>query len=138
MSDIHVAAAIIKGPEGLLAAKRADVESEAAWEFPGGKIEPGEDAERAIRREIFEELGCKLQVVQFYDTFESDLGNDRLVMEVFVCTLGPDEEPKALEHSELRWIQRDDLLSVQWLAADHQLALSIGVFWDQFFEEEHL
>ena len=138
MAQIHVAAAIIRGPEGLLAAKRADVEGEAAWEFPGGKLEAGESAENAVRREIFEELGCHLQVVQMYDTFESSLGENTLVMDTFVCTLAPSEQPQALEHADLRWVKRDDLMDVAWLEADRQVAMSIGMFWDQWFEEEHL
>ncbi len=138
MQTIRVAAAAIERDKHLLAAKRADVEGDAAWEFPGGKIEEGEGAEEALRREIAEELGCQLQVILPFDTIEHDYPDFHLSMELFVCTLAPGAEPAALEHADLKWLSKDELLSVEWLAADHEAAMRLGLFWDQFFEEEHL
>ncbi len=138
MQTIRVAAAAIERDKHLLAAKRADVEGDAAWEFPGGKIEEGEGAEEALRREIAEELGCQLQVILPFDTIEHDYPDFHLSMELFVCTLAPGAEPSALEHADLKWLSKDELLSVEWLAADHEAAMRLGLFWDQFFEEEHL
>ena len=108
------------------------------WEFPGGKIEAGENAEEALRREIQEELGCGLQLVLPFDTIESDYPDFHLSMEVFVCTLTPQSTPSPKEHAELRWITKDDITSVDWLSADRKAATELGMFWDMFFESEHL
>ncbi len=138
LPTIHVAAAVIEKDKCLLAAKRSDVEGPAAWEFPGGKVEDGETPEDALRREIDEELGCGLQMILPFDTIECDTCEFHLTMDLFVCTLAPGAEPVAREHAELRWLSKNDLLSVEWLPADHDAAMRLGLFWDQFFEEEHL
>ncbi len=138
LPTIHVAAAAIEKDKCLLAAKRSDVEGPAAWEFPGGKVEDGETPEDALRREIDEELGCGLQMILPFDTIECDTCEFHLSMDLFVCTLAPGAEPVAREHAELRWLSKNDLLSVEWLPADRDAALRLGLFWDQFFEEEHL
>ena len=139
MDTIHVAAAIIENDsKEILCAKRADIAGGAAWEFPGGKVEPGESPEDALRREIDEELGCKLQMILPFDTVEHDYPDFHLSMDVYVCTTAPGAEPEAREHAELRWINKDQLTGVDWLPADHEVALKLGMFWDMFFEEEHL
>lgn len=139
MSTVHVAAAIIQNDQKqILAAKRSDVESGPAWEFPGGKIEAGETAEEALRREIQEELGCGLQLVLPFDTIEADYPGFHLSMEAFICTLTPKSTPSPREHAELRWITKDDITSVGWLPADRKAATKLGMFWDMSFESEHL
>ncbi len=139
MNTIHVAAAIIENnKKEILAAKRSDVAAGAAWEFPGGKVEDGERTEDALRREIDEELGCRLQMILPFDTVEHDYPEFHLSMDLFVCTLAPGAEPEAREHAELRWVNKDQLTSIDWLPADHEAALKLGMFWDMFFEEEHL
>lgn len=139
MQTVHVAAAVVMRDEKVLAAKRADAEGPLCWEFPGGKIEPGEAPADALRREAQEELGCRLGASWFYDTIEHDYADFHLTMECFVCTLAPGEEPRASAgvHDELRWLSQDQMLSVGWLDADKKLATSVGVFWDQIFEPEH-
>lgn len=139
METIHVAAAIIENNnKEILAAKRSDVSEGPAWEFPGGKIEEGEIPETALRREIDEELGCKLQLVLPFDTVEHDYPDFHLSMDVFVVTLAPGNTPETREHSELRWVNKDQLTEVEWLPADHEVALKLGMFWDMYFAEEHL
>lgn len=139
MNTVHVAAAIIQNDQKqILAAKRNDVGAGPAWEFPGGKIEDGENAEDALRREIQEELGCGLQLVLPFDTIEADYPDFHLSMETFVCTLAPESTASSKEHAELRWIAKNDITSVDWLPADKEAATKLGMFWDMFFESEHL
>lgn len=134
----HVAAAIIRGKDGVLAAERADGELDGFWEFPGGKVEQGETSEEALRREISEELGARLQLVWYLDTVEYDYPDFHLSMDCFVCSLAEGSVPHALEHSALRWLSPNDLLDVRWLPADEGLVRSIGTMWDQLFQAEHL
>ena len=139
MQTVSVVAAIIENDDKeILAARRADVEGDEAWEFPGGKVEEGESPEDALRREIDEELGCKLQMILPFDTVERDYPDFHLSMDVFVCTLAPGAEPEAREHATLRWINKDQLTDIDWLPSDSEAALKLGMFWDMFFEEEHL
>ena len=139
MQTVSVVAAIIENDDKeILAARRADVEGDEAWEFPGGKVEEGESPEDALRREIDEELGCKLQMILPFDTVERDYPDFCLSMDVFVCTLAPGAKPEAREHAALRWINKDQLTDIDWLPADSEAALKLGMFWDMFFEEEHL
>ena len=139
METIHVAAAIIENNnKEILTAKRSDVSEGPAWEFPGGKVEDGETPEEALRREIDEELGCALQLVLPFDTVEHDYPDFHLSMDVFVVTLAPGNAPETREHSELRWVNKDQLTEVEWLPADHEVALKLGMFWDMYFAEEHL
>ena len=140
MRTVHVAAAVIKSDRGILACRRADTQGDGGWEFPGGKVEEGEAAEAACRREIAEELGCCLQLAWPYDVVETDYSDFHLVMDCFTCTLEPGERPVATPgvHSELRWVDRDQLMDVGWLPADRTLAQSLGMNWDAAFGAEFL
>lgn len=140
MRTVHVAAAVIKSDRGILACRRADTQGDGGWEFPGGKVEEGESAEAACRREIAEELGCRLQLAWPYDVIETDYSDFHLVMDCFACTLEPGERPVATPgvHSELRWVDRDQLMDVGWLPADRTLAQSLGMNWDAAFGAEFL
>lgn len=91
LPTVHVAAAIIQRDGVILAARRAH--GMDGWEFPGGKVEPGETSEEACRREVTEELGCKLQVMWLLDTLTYDYPEFHLVMDCFVCTLAPGQSP---------------------------------------------
>ena len=140
MRTVHVAAAVIKSDRGILACRRADTQGDGGWEFPGGKVEEGESAEAACRREIAEELGCCLQLAWRDDDAETDYSDFHLVMDCFTCTLEPGERPVATPgvHSELRWVDRDQLMDVGWLPADRTLAQSLGMNWAAAFGAEFL
>lgn len=139
-ATIPVVAAVVTRGETVLAAHRTDGLEGPGWEFPGGKPKEGETAEQAVRREFAEEMGARLQVVWDYDGFSHEVpGVGRLSMEVFVATLEPGEEPAATaEHDRLAWLGRDDLLSVDWLPIDGEVARELGHYWDDIFIEEHL
>lgn len=139
MQTIHVAAAIIYRDERILAARRPDTpEAKGGWELPGGKVEQGETSEQALRREISEELLMSLTTMWPFDTVEHDYDSFHLSMDCFVCPVGPLQEPTLTEHAEARWLRRDELLDVDWLAADKKVVTELGTYWDQIFAAEHL
>lgn len=138
MREVHVAAGILYRDNALLAARRAPGTFEGLWEFPGGKVEVGETAEEALRREIREELACSLSTVWHYDTITHTYDDFTVVMDCFICMLAPDEEPKPQVHDELRWLSREELLDVAWLEADVALVQGLGTWWDTIFSPAHL
>lgn len=134
----RVAAAIIQSGERILSCQRGYGDLKDGWEFPGGKVEPGETSEQACRREIEEELGCRLGTMWYLDTVEHDYQDFHLSMDCYVAYLAPGQEPHLLEHEGARWLSQAELLDVDWLPADRGLVERIGLMWDQIFLPEHL
>lgn len=133
----HVAAAIIQSGGRILSCQRGYGEMKDGWEFPGGKVEPGETAEQACRREIEEELGCRLGTMWYLETVEYDYPDFHLSMDCFVATLAVGQKPHLLEHEGARWLSQGELPDVDWLPADRELVRMLGVWWDQVFLPEH-
>ncbi len=117
MKNIEVVAAIIQKNNKILATKRGYGEFENMWEFPGGKIEAGETRETALKREIKEELDADITIDQFLITVEYPYPNFHLIMHCYFCSL-INGEFNLLEHNEARWLDLDNLWSVDWLQAD--------------------
>jgi 8-oxo-dGTP diphosphatase len=88
------------------------------WEFPGGKVEPGEDPEDALRREIREELAVDISISRYFGRTEYDYESFYLVMECYLCLLAPDEEISLLEHRAAEWVGAERARTLKWLAAD--------------------
>lgn len=135
--NLHVAAAIIVRDGRVLAAQRSHGMKDG-WELPGGKLEPGETAEDACRREIREELGIELGVLWPFTTVRHDYPDFSITMDVFCAPIPAATEPQMLDHEALRWLGRDDLLGVDWLAADLEVVRSLGLSWSDVFEDMHL
>ena len=120
MKTIEVVAAIIQKGDKIFATQRGYGDFKDWWEFPGGKMEPGETPEEALVREIREELSADIQVGKLLYTVEWDYPQFHLTMHCYMCTLVQD----ALhlnEHEAARWLKADELRSVNWLPADNQL-----------------
>ena len=118
MKTINVAAAIIhRGNREFLCTQRGYGEYEGWWEFPGGKIEPGESPEAALRREIMEELGVEIAVGELLCTVEYDYPAFHLRMHCFMCRIAGGEIDLR-EHKSARWLTAETLDSVEWLPAD--------------------
>jgi 8-oxo-dGTP diphosphatase len=110
-----VGAAIVRDGRVLAARRTAPAEAAGRWEFPGGKVEPGEPPEVALAREIAEELGCGVTVGDWLPG-AVPIG-DRHELVVAVCTL-TGGEPAPVEHDETRWLAGDELDAVDWLGPD--------------------
>jgi 8-oxo-dGTP diphosphatase len=117
MKELRVVAAIIRDGDRVLATQRGYGPWKDSWEYPGGKIEPGETPEAALIREIEEELRVRIAPERFFCTAEYDYPDFHLSMDCFLCRIEAGE-PEFPEHEAARWLTRETLLSVDWLPAD--------------------
>ena len=120
MKTINVVAAIIKDGDKIFATQRGYGEFKDGWEFPGGKIEENETAEKALIREIKEELNTTIKIEQYFDSAEYDYPNFHLSMKCYICSI-VEGELILLEHESAKWLHIDDIDSVDWLPADLSL-----------------
>ena len=121
MKYITVSAAIIRDAQNrIFATQRGGGDWKDWWEFPGGKIEPGETPEEALRREIREELDTEIAVGELLHTVEWDYPKFHLTMHCFLCTV-ESGSLTLLEHEAARWLAPTELASVQWLPADWEV-----------------
>lgn len=114
---IKVVAALIRRGDLLFATQRGYGQYKDWWEFPGGKIEAGESPEKALIREIREELGAGIAVDEFLMTVEYDYTEFHLSMDCFWCHV-EEGHLTLLEHEAARWLPIHDLKQVNWLPAD--------------------
>ena len=117
MKTIRVVAAVIRDKEKIFATARGYGEFKGQWEFPGGKVEPGETPQQALKREIMEELNTEIEVGELIDTIEYDYPTFHLSMDCFWAKVNVgDLELKEAEAA--KWLTKDELDSVAWLPAD--------------------
>ena len=117
IKTIEVVAAIIIKDNQVFATQRGYGQWQGWWEFPGGKIEPGETPEAALTREIREELNAEITVGSLLQTIEWDNPAFHLTMHCYLCTLNSDQL-HLNEHSASAWLTLETLRSVNWLPAD--------------------
>jgi 8-oxo-dGTP diphosphatase len=119
MRRIRVVAAVVRRGDAILVTRRPDVPgARGQWEFPGGKVEPGEGDAEALAREIREELGCAVDVgplllrhVHRYPDLEVDLA-------FHACAIAPGAEPEAIGVAEIAWARIGTLARYDFLEAD--------------------
>jgi len=125
MPRLIVGAAIVVDGR-VLACERADPpEMAGRWEFPGGKVDPGESDVEALVRECEEELGVCIEVGDQVGP-DVPLAGGLAVLRVYLARLVGDAEPRPLEHSALRWLAADELDDVPWLPADAPIVVALA------------
>ncbi|MBQ8500141.1 MAG: (deoxy)nucleoside triphosphate pyrophosphohydrolase [Bacteroidales bacterium] len=124
MKTIEVVAAVILREGKVFATQRGYGEWQGWWEFPGGKIEPGETPQEALIREIREELDAEISVGDLLETVEWDYPAFHLTMHCYICTL-KSASLHLNEHESAAWLTRETIHSVKWLPADEGLASKI-------------
>lgn len=118
MKVVKVVAAVIIDKDGkIFATQRGYGDFKDGWEFPGGKIEDGESAQNALKREIKEELDSIIEVKDYLTTVEYDYPKFHLSMEVYIAHL-VEGKLSLLEHEASKWLDKSELDNVSWLPAD--------------------
>ena len=120
MKKIEVVAAILHRDGAYFATQRGYGEFEGMWEFPGGKIEPGESLEVALKREIQEELGVDIAIENLLCTTEYDYPSFHLTMHCYLCRIASGEI-ELREHKSALWLTANRLDDVAWLPADKEV-----------------
>ena len=121
METIKVVAAVIcdsfEEKTRIFATARGYGEFKGQWEFPGGKVEPGETPQQALKRGIIEELDATIEVGDQIGTIEYDYPSFHLSMDCFWCQV-VSGELRLKEAESARWLEKDHMQEVNWLPAD--------------------
>ena len=122
-----VVAGLIVGDDGrvLITQRRADQSLGGQWEFPGGKVEPGEAPVAALVRELGEEIGVTVAVGRIWEVLFHAYPEFDLVMLVYVCRING--SPRAVEVADLAWVAAADLSAWDILPADRPLVERLRV-----------
>ena len=131
MKTVKVVAAVItaaneNGEKMIFATQRGYGEFKDGWEFPGGKVEPGEPPQAALKREIMEELETEIEVGDLIETIEYDYPTFHLSMDCFWAEIVKGDLVLR-EHEAAKWLTREQLESVDWLPADLGLVEKVRV-----------
>jgi 8-oxo-dGTP diphosphatase len=124
VKHIEVVAGIIKDGDKIFATQRGYGEFKDGWEFPGGKMEPGETPQQALARELKEELAIDVNVGNFLCTVDYDYPTFHLTMHCFYCSV-IGGELTLLEHEAAKWLKTTELHSVNWLPADIEVVAAL-------------
>lgn len=124
MKTIEVVAGVIKDGDRIFATQRGYGEFKDGWEFPGGKMEPGESPEHALVRELKEELAVDVVVGDKICTVEYDYPKFHLTMHCFFASI-ESGSLTLLEHEDAKWLDQESLDSVNWLPADVEVVKNL-------------
>ena len=131
MKTVKVVAAVItacneNGEKIIFATQRGYGEFKDGWEFPGGKVEPRETPQAALKREIMEELETEIEVGDLIETIEYDYPTFHLSMDCFWAEIVKGDLVLR-EHEAAKWLTKEQLESVDWLPADLGLVEKVRV-----------
>lgn len=127
---IPVCAALILDEGRVLVGRRGKGKSDPGkWEFPGGKIRPGEDPRDGIVREVWEELGIRLTVGRLYDAVNHSYPEKDVLILFYLAEIAQSGTPSghsSRDHDEVMWAGPEELLRLDFLDADRKVALSLA------------
>jgi 8-oxo-dGTP diphosphatase len=119
LKRVSVVAAVVRRGDAILVTRRPDRPGRPGqWEFPGGKVEPGEAEPDALRRELREELGCEAAVGPLLLRHAHRYPEVDVELAFYACALAPGAEPAAIGVAELAWAPRGTLARYDFLEAD--------------------
>lgn len=117
MIDVCCALIVDEGGKIFAAQRSKTMKLPLKWEFPGGKLEDGETAECCIVREIEEELGIAIQILNRLVSNEHHYDDFSIRLIPFVCQTAA-KTVSLKEHADCRWIEPEELLTLDWAEAD--------------------
>ena len=126
MKFIHVAAAVIRRNGRILICSRPSGKPPAGWEFPGGKIEPGETAAEALRRELREELALEAVILDPIFEITHQTQDATIRLSFLRCLIAAEAVPVSCEGQQWRFVRPEELRNCGLLAADLPLADFLG------------
>ena len=132
MKKVRVVAAVIRDGDRIFATERGYGEFKDGWEFPGGKIEPGETPQEALAREIKEELDTDILVGDLIATVEYDYPKFHLSMDCFWCSV-LSGDLVLREAEDAKWLTIENIDDVAWLPADRDL---VNIIKEQITKEQ--
>ena len=121
-----VAAVIEREGRVLVSLRRPKGERASLWEFPGGKVEPGEGERAALARELREELGVRAIIGEEYARVEHIYPDLQVELALYRCSLHAGEEPRPIACEQVRWVSRRDLPGLPFCEADVPLLTQVA------------
>ncbi|WP_395245528.1 (deoxy)nucleoside triphosphate pyrophosphohydrolase [Agromyces sp. MMS24-K17] len=117
--ELEVVAAVVRDSEQILACRRAPGKAAAGrWEFPGGKVEPGEEPRAALKRELLEELGVHVQIGALLIRSQTLVGELIIDLAAYEARLLNNRPIRSTDHDLLEWLSLGDLEGLDWASPD--------------------
>jgi 8-oxo-dGTP diphosphatase len=119
LNPLHVVAAIVIRGNQVLACRRAIHNALAGfWEFPGGKVNPGENSNDALEREINEELGIGCIAIEHFDTSDTTVGEIVIRLETLICQIDNADSMSSTDHDSFVWVGATGAAALDWAPPD--------------------
>jgi mutator protein MutT len=125
MKQIDVAIGVVQRDGRILICQRKSEDTFGGlWEFPGGKLEPGETLEACLAREMMEELAIEVKIVKKLTTIQHQYPRSRVTLHPFLCEHASGE-PKLIECQQIKWVRAEELTVHEFPPANESLVMEI-------------